>query len=203
MSFTNNKYNIKVGTVDRSRDGGNHKTRMCKNIQQYGKCQYNPCIFAHSLSELRIPECNYGENCVFTTINNGVCCNSKNDQNKVCYFRHSETDEQYHSRVGNTKTPSKFVPTEMPALCVPVKDPVERKEVSIQPKKLNFEGETWTKIVKGKKKVVVEEPAIVKAPPPKEEVVLHIDGSLENIMSLLTTAINEKVGDITLKINYN
>jgi len=92
----------------------------------------------------------------------------------------------------------------MPALCVPVKDPVEREVVSIQPKKLNFEGETWTKIVKGKKKVVVEEPAIVKAPPPKEEeVVLHIDGSLENIMSLLTTAINEKVGDITLKINYN
>ena len=204
MSVTNTKsnINIKMGEVSYDNKRTNHKTRMCKNIQLYGRCSFDPCIFAHALSELRIPECNYKHGCIFTTVVNGVCCNSK-ESNKICFFRHEETDEQYHGRVGNTKTPMKQVcKVAEPLLCAPVKSEHEYPEVIIEPKKLDFTGgDTWTKIVKGKKKVVMEK---IAQSPPTESVNLTVeDGNFERLVSQLTTALNEKVKEVTLNIRYN
>ena len=206
MSVTNTKsnINIKMGEEPFESKKVNHKTRMCKNMQLYGKCSFSPCIFAHSLKELRIPECNYKHSCIFTTIEDGVCKNAENT-NKICYFRHNETDEQYHNRVGNTKTPMKSVcKVAPPLLCAPVKSEatVENKEESdvIEPKKLDFEGDTWTKIVNGKKKTVIEK----QTQPAEKKLVLSVEnGDFESLVSQLTKALTERVKEVTLNISYN
>lgn len=63
------------------------KTKICHNLEKYGKCTRNVCTFAHSMGELNDPEC------VFDA--KGGC------RKKNCMFKHDkETSEGYRQRCG-------------------------------------------------------------------------------------------------------
>ena len=71
------------------------KTRMCSNAE----CQHgNNCRFAHSLDELKISNCLFGQRCRFVRMSNGELINYGE---KVCSHKHPhETKETFLSRTG-------------------------------------------------------------------------------------------------------
>lgn len=54
------------------------KTKMCRNIETYGKCTRRICTFAHSKEELRPLPCSHGINCKY----------------KMCPFAHPEKTKE-------------------------------------------------------------------------------------------------------------
>lgn len=64
-----------------------YRTKACENALQGKLCLHPKCDFAHSIKELRLPECGYGGNC------------KKHD----CKFFHPyETVDNYHARINYT-----------------------------------------------------------------------------------------------------
>lgn len=72
------------------------KTKICK----FGVgCRYREtCVFAHNVSELTPVKCSFGSKCQCVTVHKGVVVNKSVD--RVCYFQHAETVEDYVKRVG-------------------------------------------------------------------------------------------------------
>lgn len=60
------------------------KTKMCRNILQKGVCNREVCTFAHTLEELKDPECAFGDTC---------------RRKDTCKFKHPcESITAYHTR---------------------------------------------------------------------------------------------------------
>ena len=67
---------------------------FCKKNEagEWGVCSREKCTFAHSLSELQLSQCSFGDN-----------CKRKNGSNS-CQFKHpDETNDKYYSRTGIEK----------------------------------------------------------------------------------------------------
>ena len=92
----------------------NAKTRLCQN--RYS-CKYGDnCRFAHSLSEISLCNCNYGETCIFVKYDKEGKCENDTTKHKICFFKHpGETDDSYHKRVGNLEKVSSMMD-----VCTPV-----------------------------------------------------------------------------------
>ena len=72
-------------------------TKMCDSVKNNKKCNRKKCNFAHSIEELRIPECFNKENCRNVQYINGEYVNKGS---KVCKNIHpNETKENYLHRV--------------------------------------------------------------------------------------------------------
>ena len=77
----------------------NTKTKLCESVYTGNPCRHkNNCRFAHSLDEINILECPFGNRCGFVQNRRGVFFNS---EGKFCKFIHpEETRENYFSRNG-------------------------------------------------------------------------------------------------------
>jgi len=75
------------------------KTRMCNSIDKNEKCPHGEnCRFAHSLDELNISNCLFGNQCRFVII--GVASKLTNGK-KCCTHKHpGETKEEFYTRTG-------------------------------------------------------------------------------------------------------
>ena len=84
----------------------NEKTIMCTNINNPGGCKYGVnCRYAHSVDELVVKTCDYGDQCIFVKYEDCKIVND-NDKNKVCTRKHpGETNVSYISRI-NSKNDS-------------------------------------------------------------------------------------------------
>lgn len=73
------------------------KTRMCNSIDKKEKCPHGErCRFAHSLDELNISKCFFGDECRFVKNVGGRVVNS---DRKVCPHRHpNETTDEFYFR---------------------------------------------------------------------------------------------------------
>ena len=76
-----------------------NKTRMCNSVDKDEPCAHGEsCRFAHSLSELKISECLFGDNCRFIRVWNHKIINNGE---KICNHKHpQETVDSFFSRVG-------------------------------------------------------------------------------------------------------
>lgn len=86
-----------------------NKTQFCNARLNGTQCKYGlRCKFSHSLDELNVKECGYGQHCYFIIFNNNNYINN-NKQYKKCYRIHPlETKENYLKRL------NKVVPTILP-----------------------------------------------------------------------------------------
>lgn len=89
-------------------------TRSCNNVlkrvneetgelsSEYGVCFRETCTFAHSMSELKLPKCNYG---VYCNRRNGRREKSgKLDTSFKCQFQHpDESSEEFYMRTGKER----------------------------------------------------------------------------------------------------
>ena len=97
-------------------------TRLCWSVREGKVCPHGKgkCHFAHSVGELCLGDCLFGDRCRFVFYREDKYHNSRN-QNKLCTYLHpEETRENYMSRTGmdkieiKTKTPPlKLEPTEI------------------------------------------------------------------------------------------
>lgn len=70
------------------------KTKMCRNVLEYGECKRRVCTFAHSPEELRPANCFFGAECRFI-----------HSKTKPCAFLHpGETNQQFLVRTGQAKS---------------------------------------------------------------------------------------------------
>lgn len=87
-------------------------TKPCNNVLKkvnetgqvyYGVCQRDVCTFAHSLSELKLPPCGYGDNC--NRKHGSMDPRTRNvDTYRKCQFFHPcETTDQFYMRTGCEK----------------------------------------------------------------------------------------------------
>jgi hypothetical protein len=97
------------------------KTKFCK----HSDCKYGAnCVYAHSVDELIIHKCEFGDDCDFITITNGKVFNAGK---KICRFKHdSETMDECKKRLNITQPvkpppppPSQDVPPPPPSQDVP------------------------------------------------------------------------------------
>lgn len=70
---------------------------------EYGVCERDVCTFAHSLSELKLPPCGFGEKCNRKYGSMDVRTR-KIDKSRKCQFFHpDETPEKFYTRTGCRK----------------------------------------------------------------------------------------------------
>jgi hypothetical protein len=70
------------------------KTKVCRNLEKFGKCTRKVCNFAHSPEELNDPKCVFGKGC---------------HKRNICAFKHEdETSEAYRQRRGIKFPPHKL-----------------------------------------------------------------------------------------------
>jgi hypothetical protein len=78
-------------------------TQICRNIINTGKCSYKKCSFAHTLKQLVINNCKFGNSC------NHIVKKDKNFVNnektrKICNYKHPvESLDNYYNRIGLNK----------------------------------------------------------------------------------------------------
>jgi hypothetical protein len=94
-------------------------TKACYYVEKdsisgdYGMCSKKGCTFAHTMQELRIPKCRFGENC---------------KHGKSCYYMHSaETIQQYFRRIGK---PVPNLPTGVEKTQESTESPIPSKQFS-------------------------------------------------------------------------
>lgn len=85
-----------------------HGTKPCRNVlrangeKEYGICMRDSCTFAHSLSEFRLPNCVFGDDCKRKYGSKDKL--GKIDKTNKCLFFHPrENMEQYYNRTGLVK----------------------------------------------------------------------------------------------------
>lgn len=76
------------------------KTKLCNSVSEGKVCPYKEkCRFAHSVDELVIKECLFGERCIYVFKKNNVWNNKPGK--KICFHRHTEeTNDNYLIRSG-------------------------------------------------------------------------------------------------------
>jgi hypothetical protein len=97
------------------------KTRMCNSIDKKEECNHgDKCRFAHNLSELKISNCLFEDNCRFVKMCDGKL---QNNGAKICNHKHpQESKEDFMSRVGldrYNKQKSKESPLTQPQFVPP------------------------------------------------------------------------------------
>jgi len=111
---------------------------LLKEGKKFGVCYREECTFAHSLSELNIPKCIFGDNCkkIYATWNHELY---RNDFDKKCEFKHPfETTEEYFKR-------TKIEIPDLPKTHEHTRKP-KKQDVVKQEKKQDVEIENcWTK----------------------------------------------------------
>ena len=112
-----------------------------KDNNKFGVCYREECSFAHSLNELNIPKCIFGDDCkkIYATwdYNLGI-----NDSNKKCEFKHPfESNEEYFNR---TKIRIPDLPKTHEHSRKPMKD-VKKEEVKKDVKKEVQVESSWGK----------------------------------------------------------
>jgi hypothetical protein len=76
------------------------KTSMCRSVKTGKRCRHKKCRFAHSIKELTIRECAFGEECRFVRFVDGKWVN-KSKTGKMCSCSHpGEAKEDYFARCG-------------------------------------------------------------------------------------------------------
>jgi hypothetical protein len=165
----------------------NVKTRLCKNLSN---CMFGEsCHYAHAVSQIVIVDCAYGDNCIF--IENDESGNYVNtDIDKICFFKHpSESDDDYHFRVGNTKPPIKHV----------------KESVVVNPIKLNIEDgdvTSWVTVGHKNSKRSRNKPTVSK----NSFMNLHDDGpihvSADKVIETIEDVLERGVIKVELHIYY-
>ena len=70
------------------------KTKVCRNITDFGNCSRPECSFAHNVDEFTLPNCMFDNSCRYLK-------ESNDNADRVCKFKHScETTEEYYTRSG-------------------------------------------------------------------------------------------------------
>jgi hypothetical protein len=89
------------------------KTKLCNSMNKGIECPHGSnCTFAHTLEELTIRPCLFGDNCRFVRISRDGYF--QNGNIKTCMFKHTgESDDNYFNRVGISK-PVPFKPVAQP-----------------------------------------------------------------------------------------
>jgi hypothetical protein len=74
------------------------KTQMCKSISLKKKCVHGKtCKFAHSIDELNVINCSFGDKCKLIHSKNGNYLNT--DEKKICFYKHPmETKANFMKR---------------------------------------------------------------------------------------------------------
>ena len=127
-----NKEKLEAGLV---------KTRMCNSVDKKETCPHaENCRFAHSLDELKISVCLFGDRCRFVRVWNGKLYNNGA---KVCNHKHpQEDDDEFITRVGLDRYKSKSEdkigtppirqrPTELPPQVVVPPPPVWQRPTEL------------------------------------------------------------------------
>lgn len=76
------------------------KTKLCNSVSEGKTCPYKEkCRFAHTVDELVIKECLFGERCIYVFRKNSIWNNKAGK--KVCFHRHTnESNDNYLIRTG-------------------------------------------------------------------------------------------------------
>ena len=82
------------------------KTRMCKAVGRNEPCPHGPtCRFAHSIDELQMSDCLFGDECRYVRLVNGKLCNDPTVG--FCGHKHkAETRDEFINRVVRPHRPS-------------------------------------------------------------------------------------------------
>ena len=128
-----------------------HKTRMCNSLHTNEPCQHeDKCRFAHSLDELKISDCLFGQRCRFVRMSNGELINTDNTT-KVCTHKHQhESTESFMRRTGLDR----YKCTQRPVLQKVVVHPAPPFSPSQPPPPLS----SWTQ------RPTVEQPTVEQRP---------------------------------------
>ena len=74
-------------------------TSMCRSVLTGKKCYHKSCRFAHTIEQLELRQCKFGQECRFVVRDEGVYKNKNN--NRPCAFLHpEESKEQLEVRLG-------------------------------------------------------------------------------------------------------
>ena len=213
MSSINNKRNInpngikfRMGcssrkTEGRDGEGSNQKTRLCKNANKPGGCQFGVnCHYAHEVRELRIMDCAYKDSCVFIEYENGCCFNKKTDDLcKTCFFRHpGETDTQYHLRIEEKNTHVSYPKQKE----TPIEPSVEFINDSLIPIQLDLSHNSWSTIVRNTKKK--NDNAYIEITPKvlfRDSEFVH--GDEKSILDHVKGLIKEGVTEVKFRVCYD
>ena len=87
-------------------------TKMCKSVSTGKPCLYpeGKCRFAHSIEQLQIADCGFGDQCRRVSWSTSGVCRNKSKTVK-CDFKHpSETKENFYSRTGLKRVASEKKP---------------------------------------------------------------------------------------------
>ena len=72
------------------------KSKMCRSVESGQECRHGmTCRFAHSVDELTLSDCFFGERCIFVRIVKGKLLNSGG---KLCCHKHPQEDKNYFLR---------------------------------------------------------------------------------------------------------
>ena len=91
-------FNIMANTKNRE---NLYYTKLCKSVKLKSICHHgDKCKFAHSIEQLCISNCVFGENCRFVIKRDGIFINKI--KTKICNHIHpEETQENYYNRINN------------------------------------------------------------------------------------------------------
>ena len=106
-------------------------TRPCKHVvdnkkdDKYGVCYREKCTFAHSLDELKLAECSFGDNCMFIEEK----LDFRTNRMKICMFKHPfETKDEYFQRTGKR--------VDLPQTALETRKPKQARPKRLSPKQL-------------------------------------------------------------------
>jgi len=122
------------------------KTRMCNSVGTDEPCKHGEnCRFAHTLDELVISDCFFGNKCRFIKIHKEKVYNKDGDC-KCCPHKHpQETIDEFYSRTGLTKYQESTVeePQEIDLEKQQEREEQEREEQERKERKLQAEAEQY------------------------------------------------------------
>ena len=149
-------------------------TRPCKHVvenkkdDKYGVCYREKCTFAHSLDELKLAECSFGDNCMFIEEK----LDFRTNRIKICMFKHPfETKDEYFRRTGKQ--------IDLPKTALETRKPKQARPKRLSPRELE--------------KVVVEETARVGREMQKEDNVTN--GTGDDKVDAFVLDLNEESED--------
>ena len=133
-------------------------TKMCKSVVLGKPCSYpdGKCRFAHSIEQLQIAECGFGDQCRRVSWSTSGMCRNKSKTVK-CDFKHSgETKENFYARTGLKRVAAEKK-VERPVVVIPVMKPA-----SIITEEQKAKPNGWAALLKPKTAEPTAEPLVVE-----------------------------------------